>query len=613
MANKRINVASLDYEGIRNNLKEFLRGQEQFKDFDYEGSNMAVLLDVLAFNTHYNSLYANMAVNENFIDSASKRSSVVSIAKSLGYTPKTRKSAQALLSFTVADVPGDPDFLVVPRYTTFQTSKDGVKYLFNTIEEYSAEADASRRFLFPAVTVLEGAVSSMRFVVTPTSRFVIPSKDVESSTLRVKVEDSETYKSFKFYVNADRESKIDGSSTVYFMKETFDGFTELVFGDGVFGKQLENGNIVTVEYLLSKGSAANSIKRGFGLAVANTLPGTLLGLIVMSAEQGGTFGGAERESIEEIRFNAPNLYASQGRAVTETDYEAIITEKVPTVDQCIVWGGEKNVPPVYGKVFVCAKTTSGAPLTFTEKEHILRSVIDPLKVMSVVTEFVDPANIDVILDVRVYYDPRQTASRDSDIVTYTKQVALQYGANELGKFNRVFRASQLSRLIELSDDGIVSTVIRPRIGFEIVPSFAVSANYEVHTGNPLVPGSLQSEAFYMLSARDPKTDVLTPLYFDDDGAGAVRLYSLADGVRVYAARAVGSIDYSTGSVRLEDLKIHNAIFSNLRLSATPSSSDVAGFNFNVLRLSPEQLKISAVRDSVDSRGANGFTFSPNRV
>lgn len=613
MANKRINVASLDYEGIRNNLKEFLRGQEQFKDFDYEGSNMAVLLDVLAFNTHYNSLYANMAVNENFIDSASKRSSVVSIAKALGYTPKTRKSSQALLSFNVTEVPGDPDFLVLPRYTTFQSTKDGVKYRFNTVEEYSAEADVTRQFFFPAVKVLEGTVSSLRFVVTPTTRFVIPSKDVESTTLRVKVEDSETYKSFKFYVNADRESKIDGSSTVYFMKETFEGFTEIVFGDGIFGKALENGNIVTVEYLLSKGSAANNIKRGFGLADATTVPGVLQSLNVVSQERGGTFGGAERESIEEIRYNAPNLYASQGRAVTDTDYESLIMEKVPTIEQCIVWGGEKNVPPIYGKVFVCAKTTSGAQLTYTEKDHIIRNVIDPLKVMSVVTEFVDPAYLSIILDVRVYYDPQKTASRDSDIVTYAKQVALQYGDNELGKFNRVFRASQLSRLIELADDGIISTVIRPRLGFEIVPDFSFVANYEVNTGNPLVPGTLQSEAFYMLSARDPKTSVLIPLYLDDDGAGNVRQYMVVDGARVHKSSPVGSIDYHSGTVRLVALNIHNASFDNLRLSATPSSSDVAGFNFNVVDLDKEQMKIEAVRDVTNTRDASGFTFSSNRV
>jgi hypothetical protein len=612
MSNKRINVAELDFEGIRNNLKEFLRGQDRFKDFDYEGSNMAILLDLLAYNTHYNALYSNMAVNELFIDSASKRSSVVSLARSLGYTPKSRTSSQTTLSFTVSNVPGDPDFLVLPRYTKFHATKDGVKYSFNTMEEYSVAADSLRRFQFSNVMIKEGTVGSLRFVVDDATRFVIPSTTVDTTTLRVKVNESETYKDYTFYVNANRESKIDGTREVYFIKETFDGFTEIIFGDGVFGKSLSNGNVVNIEYLISKGSDANGIKRGFALSEQNTVPGSLSNLILLTQDKGGTFGGAEKESVEEVRFNAPNLYASQGRAVTELDYEALITEKVPTIDQCIVWGGEKNIPPVYGKVFISAKTQNEQPLTFAEKESITENIINPLKVVSVVTEFVDPDYIRAILDIRVYFDPKNTVSREADIATFARQVAIQYSENELERYNRIFRKSQLSRLIELTDDGILSTVIRSRLGFDIVPNFASTTNYEFIINNPVVPGSLQSEPFYISNVATLGGQLI-PLYFDDDSQGIVRIYWLNNGAKTILNPNIGSFDYNKGILKLNNLRVYNATAENLRFTVTPSSDDIAGFNNKIVLLDKQRLKVSAVRDETNDRDASGFVFSPNRI
>lgn len=612
MANTRINVADLDFEGIRNNLKTFLRGQDQFKDFDYEGSNMAVLLDLLAYNTHYNALYTNMAVNELFLDSASKRSSVVSLARTVGYTPKSRTSARAQISFIIENVPGNPDFIVLPRYSSFTASNEGKKFTFNTVSEHSAARDSAGVYRFADVELIEGTPGSLKFIVTNDTRFVIPSANVDTSTLRVKVQDSNIYQDFSFFVQAGIESKIDGTKEVYFLRETFEGYTEIVFGDGVFGKSLQEGSIVTIDYLVSSGPAANNIKRGFTIGDATSVPGVVTNIILLSQDKGGTYGGAEKESIEEIRFNAPNLYASQGRAVTALDYEALITEKVPTIDQCVVWGGEKNIPPVYGKVFVSAKTRDELPLTFAEKESIIRDVIDPMKMLTVVTEFVDPAYIKIMLDIRVYYDPNKTVSHDTEIASFAQQIAVQYSENELERYNKIFRKSQLSRLIELSDEGILSTVIRTKLKFTIEPQFSVLANYDVVTNNPIVPGTLSSEVFYLFGVTD-ENGVERPLYFDDDSAGNIRFYWLVNGTRVYSTRLAGKIDYNKGKLRLNDLKILNATSSILVFTATVSSDDIAGFNNTIVSFDKENIVVSAIRDVTTERDASSFVFTPNRL
>lgn len=609
MTNKRIAVSELDFEGIRGNLKQFLQGQDRFKDYDYEGSNMAILLDLLAYNTHYNSLYTNMAINEVFLDSASKRSSVVSIAAALGYTPKGRTASRVNLSLTIIDVPNSPPLVTLPRFSKFITLKDEVRYTFNTVQEYSAARDAQGRYIFDNIEALEGTPGQMRWVVTDSTRFVIPSNSVDSSTLRVRVDDSAAYQNFEFFVEADREMKIDGSSKVYFLRETFEGNTELLFGDGVFGASLQAGNIVTVDYLVTNGAAANDIKRGF--SAQTNIPGTLQTLVVLSSDKGGSYGGAEREGIDEIRHNAPNLYASQGRAVTERDYEALITEKVPTIVQCACWGGEKNTPPVYGKVFICAKTANNQPLTYAEREYITREIIDPLKVVSSVTEFVDPTYIRVIPDIRVYWDPNKTSSSDSEIEAYSRQVVEQYTRNELERFNRVFRRTQVSRLIELCDPGVNSAVVRIRIGFEITPSFNFSTNYTIATGNPWVQGTLSSEPFYIANAQD-SIGVLRQLYVDDAN-GVVRIYWVENGARVYYNRNAGTVDYSTGTLNLKSLNAYNATSANLKFYVSPVSDDVAGFNHNVIVVDTHNTKIQSIRDSAAMREGGQFVFSSSRV
>ena len=608
--NKRISVAELDYIGIRDNLIEFLKGQDRFKDFNYEGSNMAILLDLLAFNTHYNALYTNMAVNELFLDSASKRSSVVSIARSLGYMPKGRTAARMEISLVVSGVAGNPPLLTLPPYSTkFIAVKDGKTYSFVTTKEYSAVRNSANEYVFSPMEIFEGTPGNMRWVVADNTRFVLPSTSVDSNSIRVIINDSAAYQDYTAYVEADRDMRLDGSSNIYFLRETFEGYTEIVFGDGVYGASLAAGNIVSIDYITTHGPEANEIATG--LSSQNNIPGTVKSLVILSSDRGGSYGGAERESIQEIRFNAPNLYASQGRAVTERDYEALITEKVPTIVQCAVWGGEKNVPPVYGKVFVCAKTTNNQPLSFAERDYIIRDVIDPLKVVSVTTEFVDPTYLRVIPDVRVYWDPQQTVSGENEIRSYAVNAIEQYTRNELERFNRIFRRTQVSRLIEFSDSGIVSAVVRVRIGFEIAPTFNYSTNYTVHTGNPWVPGTLSSEAFYIRTSVDSNGE-LRKLFFEDEG-GVVKIYWIENGEKAYYSTNAGTIEYDTGTIKLVGLTVYNATSEDLKFTVTPVSDDVVGFNRSVVVVDLDRTVVTPVRDTTAMRDAGQFVFSASRV
>jgi len=618
MANRRINIADLDFDSIKANLKEYLRGQEQFTDYDFEGSNMSIILDILAYNTHYNGMYNNMVINETFLDSASRRDTVVALARSLGYVPRSATAAtvKANLVF-VDDSVGAQTILTFPRYSPFKAQKDGQTYTLYTNESHTVGRTLIGNqyyFIFNNVTLVEGTPISNTFEYTDKNLFLIPNDRADLSTLEVRIQPSPNSTLYTNYQPAAGYSSLESNSEVYFIKE-INGRYYIYFGDDVFGKRPSIGSIVNASYFACSGELPNGIT-----SINYTGPAVSGGSLSSITMQGPINGGRYAESIEEIRFNAPNFYASQNRAVTSTDYESLILKNVPSIDAVSVWGGENNVPPQYGKVFISAKTVSGRDLTTAEQQQIIDQYIEPSKVVTVIPEFVPPSFINVALDVVVYYDSTLASSSllgvnrgdiEGSLTTLIRSALIEYDENELQKFNKVLRKSVISRIVESVDKSIVSSVPRLRIFNPIVPNFGIQSSYIVNIGNPITPKGMISSEFYILGDTQ-NTYILT-----DDGSGKVYLNQILKGSRLPTTYGLaGTIDYKKGIVYINNLTITRASYNQLVFTIEPSAADIAGGLNTIVRLDQSILKVSLISDASTkgrSYAGNKFIFTPNSI
>jgi hypothetical protein len=603
MSTRRLNVANLEFDQIKQNLKEFLRGQDQFSDFDFEGSNMSILLDVLAYNTHYNALYTNMALNETYLDSASRRDSVVSIATALGYVPRSHICAKTTLNFTVAGIIDPPSFLTLPKNTTFTGIKDSIRYTFYTREDITVARNEENEFNFIGVEILEGAPVVTTIEYTEKNSFTIPNDNIDTTTLLVKVQTTPSSTVYENFALATELTSITDTTPVYFLREAQGGLYQISFGDNVFGKKLEPGNVINLTYFVCSGEEPNGI-RSISYAGDGLLGGSIENIQIQTPVASGRF----KETLEEVRFNAPNFYASQNRAVSAIDYETIILKKVPEIEAVNVWGGENNMPPVYGKVFISAKTTNGRELTLQQQQNIINNVLNEFKVVSVIPEFVKPEYLEVELDVVAYYDKATSTKTASELQSIVTDVLLEYNDVELEKFNRIIRQSMISRIVGSSDPAFISTVPRMKIYRTVTPLFNRSTNYTISIGNPFTRNSIRSSKFFL-------KDYPHVCYIDDNCEfGELRLVALIDGV-ITPLRRAGSIDYN-GTIVVTDLNIVRLVDGTFTFAFTPSSADVAGLFNQIVRIDESKLKVTLIADET-AKGrvisGNKFTFTPSRI
>jgi hypothetical protein len=603
MSNRRIRVSELDFDQIKENLKDFLRGQSQFSDYDFEGSNMSVLLDVLAYNTHYNALYTNLAINEVFLDSASKRDSVVSLAKGLGYTPRSAYSARTVVDFKVVNTIDALPFLTITKNSPFNGQIDSSRFVFYTNKDITVAKDENNEYVFEDVELVEGIPLRNRLQYTEDNRYVIPNANIDTSTLKVRIQETINSSSYTTYTLADLQGTVDGESQVYFIKETDSGFYELFFGDGILGKPLQSGNVINIEYFVSSGFAANGIKT---LQYGGTRPNG--GSIANISLQFQTSGGREPETTDEIRFNAPNLYASQNRAVTATDYEAIILNKVPAIEDVVVWGGENNMPPAYGKIFISASTKTGISLSFEEKRDIIENTLDKFKVVGTVPEFVTPEYIDIQLDVIFYYDQTTTTKSLTDLRTIATELLFEYNNSQLKKFNKIFRSSAISRIIDSVDPSITSSSIRTKMVKTVPVIFNKNTNYSIVFGNPIEPRSLQSTQVISVSSPNP-------IAFYEDGDGILKYYEVVQGLKVDKGE-IGTIDYSRGIVSINSISIFSLPFEEFKISVRPDTFDIISIFNQIVRIDTSILTVSPIVDnSTQGRTLSGnkYIFSSNKI
>lgn len=609
MANKKINVTELDFDKIKGNLKTFLQGQTEFQDYDFEGSGLSILLDVLAYNTHYNALYNNLTINEMFLDSASKRNSVVSIAKMLGYVPRSAKAAEAMLRVTVNLGVVGPSSLTLPAYSTFNTVVDGTSYTFHTTESYTITGSGTT-YTFNNVKVFEGTPLTFKYNVATGARYVIPNQDVDLTTLKVRVQESSTSSIYETFVSSSTITSANSITRAYFIKEIDDGLYELTFGDGIIGRALSNGNVVHIDYFTSSLDAPNGA-RVFSYTGPTLLSGSTVNIVCLSIAQ----SGAAAEGIESIRFNAPRTYASQNRAVTPEDYKALIYSAMPEARAVSVWGGEDNNPPVYGKIFICVKPTDATKLTQLQKANLTSSILASKNVVSVIPEVVDPEFINISLDVKVYYNERDTIRTAAEIETIVTNTIFDYDDTDLQNFDGVFRFSKLSRLIDASEPGILNNITTVVIRREIQPRYNVSAQYLLNIINPiytsgLPEGAVTTTGFFIFGSDDIH-------YIDDDGVGNLRLYKFGtNATKIIVDDNIGFVNYDKGILDIRNLHIVALADIDFEISIKPKSNDVVSALTQIAEIARDHLTVTAISDKSangDLRGGYNYTFSSSRT
>jgi hypothetical protein len=483
----RLQVTELDFDSIKTNLKNFLKQQSEFVDYDFEGSGLNVLLDILAYNTHYNSYYVNMVANESFLDTALLRNSVVSHAKKMGYTPRSTKSSKAIINVSVDSGSSNSGSLTIETGQAFLSNLiDGRSYKFIALDDVTV-SKTSNNFIFTSLPIYEGELVSYNYThnqsSNPTQLFVLQDANIDTSTLKVTVRPSSSNTQITVYNKATEVINVAQTDAVYFLEEGKNGKYQIFFGDDVVGKKLPDGAIVTATYLITSGSTPNGANNF-------TITSTLGGYSTISINStSAASGGAIRETVDEIKYAAPLSLTSQNRAVTKNDYIRLIQQKYPAFEAVNVWGGEENDPPIFGKVFISAKPKLGFEVTQTEKDFVVNKIIKPISVMTVTPEVVDVDYNYLKLVSKVYYDPAKTATNSATLQTGVINTIKTYCDTELNQFNNIFKSSGMKTAIDRFSGAILSNDLDVFISKKFLPDLINSDSYVIDFGVELQQGT----------------------------------------------------------------------------------------------------------------------------
>jgi hypothetical protein len=600
MASNKLEVSNFDFDGIKANLKTFLQSQTEFQDYNFEGSGFSILLDVLAYNTHYLGFNANMLANEMYLDSADIRKNIVSLAKMLNYTPSSVRSPVANIDIEVNDATGST--LTLTKGTVFTTTVSGVGYQYLTNEDYTI-TPTNGVFNFSNVDIYEGTLVTFRYTVDkndPDQKFLIPNSNADTTTLKVSVQESSTNTITNIYSLAGGFNNVTDTSKVYFLQEVDDGKFEVYFGDGVLGAAVSTGNIVILEYIVTNRDESNGAST---FTLATTIGGfSDITITTNSVSQGGNAA----ESKESIRFNAPLGYATQNRAVTTSDYETIVKSIYPNALSVSAWGGEDDETPVYGTVKIAIKAASGSTLTTSTKANIV-TALKPYNVASVRPVIVDPETTSVLITSNVKYDSRLTTKSAATLKSDVLNTITNYNTNTLQKFDGIFRYSKLLGLIDNTDTSIISNITTVKIKKTFTPIFNSSTKYNIYFRNALynpVSGYNASQGGILESSGFKISGDTTNIYFlDDDGAGNVRRYRLVGSVRTYAINTQGTINYTTGQITLNSLNIttveniRGEASATIELIVKPNSNDVVPVRDQIVEIDVENSNVTVEVDT----------------
>lgn len=514
----QLKVTELDFDTIKANLKAFLRQQSEFTDYDFDGAGLSVLLDLLAYNTHYNAYYLNMVANESFLDTALLRESVVSHAKTLGYTPHSKRSPTATITLTANSETTTAGTLTIPEGYSFLSDQiDGKSYNFVALEESIITKSNNSQYIFSNLEINEGQLITNQFTLVqstnPKQLFTLPDKSIDSTTIKVVVRPNVSNTTTSVFTKVQDVLNVDGTSEVFFLQENRDGNYEIFFGNDSVGKKLEDGSTITVTYLVTNGPDSNKANNFVHKTTLTDSNGDATSISITPVSSAS--GGSDKESVDSIKFSAPNQFTTQNRLVTRKDYEATILREVPSIEAISVWGGEDNDPVVYGKIFVSLKPKRNFFISEVEKSRIINSIIKPKAIVGIETEIIDPSITYILVSTSVLYDNKKTTQTDEALKSSIKTSIINYNETNLNKFDSNFSLSKLSKAIDDTDkNSIIGSETSVRVQKRITPTIGTNS-YTLDFGEKLKRGTT--------------TDKLTSTKFSSpDSTGTVRSVELEE-------------------------------------------------------------------------------------
>jgi hypothetical protein len=588
-SNTNIKVADLDFNSIKTNFTTYLQSQDTFKDYNFQGSALSTLLDVLAYNTQYNAYYLNMVANEMFLDSALQRSSVVSQAKLLNYTPKSAIAPQAIINFTANGVI-DTTF-TLPRFTNFSSEAvAGVNYNFVTTDTVTVNVSSGTATLNNLV-LKQGVPGTYTYAVdsttNPTYTFQIPDANIDTTTIKVIVQQSSSNTAFENYSPAANFLTLTPSSLVYFLQEGLNGNYQIYFGDGVLGKQLSDNNLVVVSYISTKGIASVGANNFVLMDSIPTLSTHRITPVVPAAN------GGSRESIDSIKYQAPKSYSAQNRAVSKEDYITIIQQNNLGVsfDAVNVWGGEQNIPPVFGQVFIALKPKGAYSLTDTQKQRLISEVIKPISVLTVEPTIVDPDYTYIKSTVNVVYDPKKTTLTANGITSSVKTSINTFSTTNLNNFNSTFSSSDLILKIQNANQSIVTNEVNIQLQKKFYPNLSNATNYTFNFNVPIKKGvflsgiSSSPSMSYTTSAGTYSDVFIEEVPSSTNGVDTISIINPGYGYQ-YAPN-VSIIGDGTGATAISSINVNGTInsititnsgnnYTTAYTTITPVSTDNTG-------------------------------------
>ena len=581
MASTALNIpASFDFDDIKSSLKSFLSQQDQFTDYDFEGSGLTVLLDLLAKATHDNALIANMMASEMFMDSAFKRESIVSNAKALNYQPRSRIAPTAKLDITWTPS-GSPTSITVDRGTSFTGVKDAVTYNFYVLDPVTINPVDSV-YLASGVEIKQGKYMTTTFTKDTSDSqqtFILPNANVDTTTIAVTVQASISDSTSSAYNKTTDFVEITATDKVFWIQEVSGAKHELIFGDDIVGAALSDGNIVTITYVTTNGTAANGIA---SFTAAGSIGGYVSPDVSFTVSQ-GAIDGQEMETNASIKKLAPLLYQVQGRAVNTNDYKALLLQERPDIKSISIWGGEEADPPEYGKVFISVKPLNTETWSDTTKENVKDSFLKKLNMVSIIPEFVDPSIVYVKVVTTVNYNPallQTTASELEDSIAVTIE---NHFTDNLGIFNSQLRHSQVTTEIDSTDSSILGNLTSFSFQKRFAPTVAVAGLYTLHFANAITPGSVSSTAF---------TSGGLDYSLDDDGLGVIMSFRTSGGLTTYLDETQGTIDYTTGEIVLNEFLASAFTGSTIDIDAVPGTNNISPLRENIVQLDDSSSNIT---------------------
>ena len=622
---KNIQISELDFSNIKSSIKQYMKNDPTFKDYDFEGSGLSTLTDLLSYNTYYNSFYLNMISNEMFLDTARLRDNVVAKAKLLGYTPTSTRAAEASLSCTfeiISDYEDPSVFGNIKIDNSFMFSKNNSQ----TYEEYKFIPKVSRsvdRTFAPQLLsngtykhtyeifdleVIQGVYVEEKMIVDttdPNQKFLISNSDIDTDTLQVLIQSNVTDNNLVEFKRSTDTMLLSDVSKAFFLQESYEEKYEVVFGDGVLGSAVENGNIINLKYLVSKGSVANDMTGNLKLISSNR---NIKAANIQDNLQiiGRTYGGSDKESINSIKFYAPKTFEGQNRAVTARDYQTIIPKIYPQASSVNIYGGEDAVPPQYGKVFISIKPNSGFYVSSQEKQSIKQNLVKNYSVLTLTPEIVDPDFIKLKITTQVKYDDESTLLDRATLHDIVRNSIIDYDLNMLNDFNSYFRYSQFLAKIDQSDESITNNLTEILMINEKTIYIDVSTRYTFDFNNALTPSTMYSNSFYITGEDNA-------YYLDDDGLGKVRFHTVNEASdKIYNPTLSGTINYETGQISIPDISITSVIgSSSLGVVVKPLNNDIFPVRNQIILMDLDELSITMLEDTDDFN--ENYDISTQRV